>query len=46
METYGKVFEAEDVEDVDRCGSLALVDDRIDAIHQPSEKRTAHNKTK
>lgn len=44
--TYGEVLETKDVEDVDRCGSFALVDDRIDAIHQPSEKRTAKSKTK
>lgn len=46
LKTYGEVLETEDVEDVDRCGSFALVDDRIDAIHQPSEKRTANEKTK
>jgi hypothetical protein len=41
LKTYGEVLETKDVEDVDRCGSFALVDDRIDAIHQPTEKRTA-----
>lgn len=41
---YGKVFKAENVEDVDRRGAFALVDDTIDPVHKPSEQRAEKTK--
>lgn len=46
MKTYGKVFETEYVEDIDRRRSLAFVDAAVDSIHQPSEERTTYNTSK